>query len=211
MTRAEFIERTLRQIYGGQPSDDATISYNLVNKWLSDAIALAAKQNYKESVSIEGIGYVNSSFYTKFKGLAITKDDGFEWKISLPEIPIGIGENEGIDRLELVSTTGQISNPFVQLTQKQRSFYKSLRPIPNKILFYYENSIVYVISTIVLNQYTANVVIVSGGDSTNLDSQLNVPPDYFNVMVEYIKQQLVFEQGRPVDTSNDGEDVIVTQ
>ena len=46
MTRNAFIERILRQIYNGQPSDDSNITYNLVNQWLNDAIGLAVKKNY---------------------------------------------------------------------------------------------------------------------------------------------------------------------
>jgi len=38
MTRYAFIERILRQIYNGQPSDDSSITYNQVNQWLNDAI-----------------------------------------------------------------------------------------------------------------------------------------------------------------------------
>jgi hypothetical protein len=39
MTRAEFIERTLRQIYGGYVSEDSSITPMLVNSWLNDAFA----------------------------------------------------------------------------------------------------------------------------------------------------------------------------
>jgi hypothetical protein len=39
MTRAEFIERTLRQIYGGYVSEDSSITTMLVNSWLNDAFA----------------------------------------------------------------------------------------------------------------------------------------------------------------------------
>ena len=210
MTRRFWIERCLRQIYGQQPTDDASISINLVNTWLNDAIAVAAKQNYKDNITIDGIGYINNSFYTRFSGIAITADGGminFIWKLTLPQIPLGIGENEGISTLELVdSTTGQVSRPFIPLSERQKSFYQSVRPIPNKILYYYEGNILYAVSQLLLNQYTANVTMVSGGDSTNLDSILNVPDDYMPVMVEYVKQQLLFEQTRPIDQANDGVD-----
>ena len=83
-----------------------------------------------------------------------------------------------------------------------------MRPIPNKVLYYYEWIFAYAVSTLLLNQYTANVVLVSGGDSTDLDSILNVPSDYFPVMVEYIKAQLLFERMQPVDVHNDGSDTV---
>ena len=52
--------------------------------------------------------------------------------------------------------------------------------------------------------------MVSAGDSTDLNSTLNVPQDYFPAMVEYIKQQLVFERMQPVDVQSDGLDAIKT-
>lgn len=210
MTRYEFIERALRQIYGGQPSDDSEITYNLVNSWLQDATAIAAKQNYKDNISIDGIGYINGAFYTTFSGISIASDGNFLWKINLPSIPIGIGRNEGVSTLQLVDSDGRITNPFIPISEQQRTYYQSMRPIPNKVLYYNQNKYVYAVSTLLLNQYTANVVMVSAGDSTDLESELNVPSDYFPVMVEYIKQQLMFERQVPVDTQNDGLDAIKT-
>ena len=52
--------------------------------------------------------------------------------------------------------------------------------------------------------------MISGGDSTDLDSTLNVPSDYLPVMNEYIKNQLVFERQMPLDVQNDGVDAIKT-
>ena len=48
--------------------------------------------------------------------------------------------------------------------------------------------------------------MVSGGDSTDLNSTLIVPDDYVPMIVEYIKGQLAFERSRPIDVSNDGVD-----
>ena len=65
MTRQFFIERALRQIYGGQPTDDSQITVNLVNSWLNDAIATAAKQCYKEGTSLpdktQGLDHMNDA------------------------------------------------------------------------------------------------------------------------------------------------------
>jgi hypothetical protein len=208
-TRRIFIERTLRQIYGGQPSDDATITINLVNLWLEQGIALAAKANYKDSLTIDGVGYINNSFYTTFKLLAIEDDGNFLWKISLPQIPFGIGNVDGISTVEIQDNASpQTSYPILMLSENQRSFSRGMRPIPNKLLGYPEGEFVYIQSTLILNGYTARVTMVSGGDSTDLDSTLNVPSDYFPVIVEYIKQQLMFERMAPVDLQNDGQDFV---
>jgi hypothetical protein len=209
MTRIFFIERALRQIYGGQPSDDATISKNLVNSWLEDATAVAAKVNYTESIKIDGIAYTNGSFYTTYKSLTVTKDEQFLYKVQLPHTPVGLGTDEGVSTC-IFSDGTKNSYPLIWMTQNQKAIHRGMRSIPNKILGYSEGQYVYAESTINLAQYTAKVCMVSAGDSTDLNSALNVPQDYFPAMVEYIKQQLVFERMQPVDVQSDGLDAIKT-
>lgn len=211
MNRKTYIEMVRRQIYGGQPADDATITVGLVNKWLDIAIAAAAKQNNKDNITIDGISYINNSFYTIFKGLSVTKDENFLWKIELPQLPLGIGTSEGISTLEFKDpTTGEIAYPAVMMSENQRSFQRGMRTIPNKILAYSQGEFIYALSTLILSPYTASVTMVSGGDSTDLNSTLNVPSDYFPVMVQYIQQQLLLERSQPVDVTNDGLDAVRT-
>jgi len=210
MTRKQYIEQIRRLIYGGQPSDDAEISVGLVNQWLNQAIGVAAKQNYKDNYSLDGIGYVSNSFYSKFTGIAITGGSNFLWSISLPQIPLGIGAQDGLSTLQLVDSDGRITQPFVLLTENQKTYFDSMRPIPNKVLGYYEGKTLYAKSTLVLSQYTANVTMVSGGLSTDLTSTLIIPDDYIPVMTEYLKQQLLFERMQPVDVQQDGMDAVKT-
>lgn len=211
MTRAAFIERVRRQIYGGQPSDDASITVGLVSNYLNDAIAVAAKANYKENIAIDGIGYVNNSFYTVFKSLSITQDEQFLWKITLPQIPVGLGNFDGISTLQIKDDSSpQISYPVVLLSENQRSFQRGMRDIPNKIVGYSQGKFIYLLSTLLLSAFTAQATMVSGGDSTDLTTELNVPPDYFPVMMQYLQQQLLLERNQPKDETNDGADIIRT-
>jgi hypothetical protein len=206
MTRLEYIEKTLRQVYGGQPTADSEITINLVNLWLSEATGIAAKQNYKDNFQIEGIGFVNDAFYTTFKSLPIIADERLLWRFQLPEIPLGIGYNEGIATVVFKKTNGELSYPGIPISQKQREYSRSMRLIPNKILFYSEGIYGYAISPILMTAYTASVTMVSGGASTNLNSILNIPPDYFPVIDGYILQQLSMERKAIPDLSNDGRD-----
>lgn len=200
-----------RQIYGDQPSDDANITTNLVNRWLNIATANAAKQNYKENIALDGIQYVNNSFYTTFKSIAVTKDENFLWKVTLPQIPLGIGETSGISTVVFKdAATNQISYPVVLLSQNQVSFQKGMRNIPNKLLGYSEGKYVYVLSTLLLSAYTATVTMISSGDGDDLTSTVNIPDDYFPIIVEYLKQQLMFQRQTPQDVTNDGSDIIQT-
>lgn len=209
MTRNQLIERVLRQIYGGQPTDDSNITFNLVNQWLNDAIGGAVKKNYTDSIQLDGIAYVNNSFYTTYSNLAITQDGSpvnMIYKFTLPQIPIALGRDEGVASIQFRDTSGKASYDAVPLSINQVAYINQLRPIQNKIQYWLEGQFIYAKSDILLNKYTASVRMVSGGDSSNLDSVLNVPDDYMPFIIEYIKQQLVFEQSRPIDVDNNGVD-----
>ncbi len=207
MTRNIFIERILRQIYNGQPSDDSSITYNLVNQWLNDAIGLAAKKNYTDGIQMDGIAYVNNSFYTTFTNLDIAAEpvDTVTYSVDLPQIPVALGKNEGIATLQFVGDK-RTSQTAIPLSMNQVAYIEQLRPIQNKILYWIEGKNIYIKSAIQLTSYKATIRMISGGDSTDLESTLIVPDDYVPMIVEYIKGQLAFERSRPIDTANDGVD-----
>lgn len=207
MTRYQLIERILRQIYNGQPSDDSNITYGLVNQWLNDAIGLAARKNYTDSIQMDGISYINNSFYTTFKNLDIEAEtvDNVTYRVDLPSIPVALGKNEGVSTLQFVGDK-KTSQTAIPLSMNQIAYQEQLRPIQNKITYWVEGKNIYVKSSIPLTSYKATVRMVSGGDSTSLDSTLIIPDDYMPVVVEYIKGQLAFEKSRPIDQSNDGVD-----
>lgn len=210
MTRQQLIEQILRQVYGTQPSDDASITPNLINQMINQGIGIVVKQNYKDAVQLDGIGYINNSFYTTFKALPITLDENFIWKLTLPQVPMGIGRNEGISTLQFKNSNAEISRPVIWLSQDQVTYYQSLQQPPNKTLAYQQGESVYVISSLMLNQYTATVTIISGGDSTNLASVLNVPDDYIPGIVDYVTKTLMLARNQIQDNANDGNDAIRT-
>lgn len=207
MTRYALIERILRQIYNGQPSDDSSITYNLVNQWLNDAIGLAVKKNYTDSIQMDGVAYVNNSFYTTFTNIDINAEtvDTVTYSINLPIIPYSLGKNEGVAMLQFVGDK-KTSQTAIPLSMNQVAYIEQLRPIQNKILYWVEGKNIYVKSSIPLTQYKATLRLISGGDSTDLNSTLIVPDDYMPMVIEYIKGQLAFEKSRPIDQSNDGVD-----
>jgi hypothetical protein len=206
MTRKTFIERILRQIYNGQPSDDSNITFNLVNQWLNDAIGVAAKKNYTDSIQMDGVAYVNNSFYTSYSGLTITSVNNTTFKFTLPQIPVALGKNEGLATLNFSNNNTPTTFGAVPLSMNQVSYQDTLRPIQNKVVYWSQGQEVYMSTGIPLTAYKANVRMVSGGDSTDLNSTLIIPDDYVPIMVEYIKAQLAFERSRPIDASNDGVD-----
>jgi hypothetical protein len=207
MTRYALIERILRQIYNGQPSDDSNITYNLVNQWLNDAIGLAVKKNYTDNIQMDGVAYVNNSFYSTFTNVDISAEtvDTVTYSVALPVIPYALGRNEGVAMLQFVGDK-KTSQTAIPLSMNQVAYQEQLRPIQNKILYWIEGKKIYIKSAIPLTQYKATLRLISGGDSSDLTSTLVVPDDYIPHIIEYIKGQLAFEKSRPIDTSNDGVD-----
>lgn len=210
MTRSQLIEQILRQVYGTQPTDDASITPNLVNQMINQGIGLAIKQNYRDSIQLDGVGYINNSFYTTFKNLAITNDSNFLWKVTLPQIPMGIGQDEGISTLQLKNNANEVTLPVVWLSQNQVTYYQTMPPIPGKTLAYSQGDNVFIISTNILSQYTATATIVSGGDSSNLSSTLVIPDDYLPVIVDYVTKALAQSRLQIQENVNDGVDAIRT-
>ena len=207
MTRYALIERILRQIYNGQPSDDSSVTYNLVNQWLNDAIGLAVKKNYTDSIQMDGISYINNSFYTTYTNLDISAEtvDNVTYSIALPQIPFALGKNEGVATLQFVGDK-KTSQTAIPLSMNQVAYIDNMRPIQNKILYWIEGKHIYAKSSIPLTSYKATLRMISGGDSADLNSTLIVPDDYVPMIIEYIKGQLAFERSRPIDQSNDGVD-----
>lgn len=206
MTRSFYIERIIRQVYGGQPTDDSEITPNLVNSFINDGIALAAKQNYIESIKLDGVAYVNNGFSTTFSGIAITTDttNNLGYKLTLPQIPVALGKNEGINTLRFRDENGFISQSVIWLSSNQAGYADNMKPIPNKIYAYNEGSTVRFTSALPLYQYTATVSMVSGGDSANLSSELNVPDDWYPMVNDYVLKMLMLQKAQPQDAANDG-------
>ena len=207
MTRKIFIERILRQIYNGQPNDDSSITFNQVNQWLNDAIGIAAKKNYTDSIQMDGVAYINNSFYTTYTNLDISAEqvDNVTYSVALPQIPFALGKNEGVATLQFVGDK-KTSQTAIPLSMNQVAYIDNMRPIQNKILYWIEGKHIYAKSSIPLTSYKATLRMISGGDSSDLTSTLIIPDDYMPLIVEYIKGQLAFERSRPIDQANDGVD-----
>jgi len=205
MTRIFFIERILEQLYGGKSPDSRSISHNLVNSFLNDGIAIMAKESYKENLKLDNIAYVNNSFYTSYKNLAIiTGDNSNEYQSILPQIPIGIGRNEGIASAQ-IKVSSVLSRPVIILTPAQWNMF-DLLPQPTGIPCLPEGNKLLFKSTLGLNIYTVSIRMISGGDSTDLTSIINVPDEWFDALNTYVLNKLLLERSQPKVNENTGID-----
>lgn len=206
MTRRQYCQLIIEQIYNGPPPADATVTVNKVNLLLNGAIATAIKMNYVEAFKLDGVKYVNDSFYLTFKDLAVIKDasQNFIYQVSLPAIPVGIGTNDAISGIRLTKD-GQTSLAVIMLNNQEWARKEGMRKIGNGILGHYENKTIELESTVLLFNHKARVTMVSGG-ATDLSTEVNIPDDYMKSVLAFIKEELVFEKTRPMDTANDGKD-----
>jgi hypothetical protein len=207
-TRKIFAQQIQRLIYNDIPSDDVTISLNLINRYVNMGIAIAVKTNYSENLKIDGIGYVNSSFYTTFKGIAITKStfEDFCYEFTLPEIPVALGRNEGVAQMT-IKDGNNFSLTGVPLTTEQVPFRKNMRRIPNRFYYWYERSTGIIDSVLDLTDYTVNVKLASGGgDSSDLSTTINIPNEWLSFVQDYVVKNFIFERQQAQSITNDGID-----
>lgn len=204
MQRLFLIRRLIRDCFGEQPNNDTNITDSFVNALLNEGIALAIKQNWKESIQLDGIAYINDSFITTYKGLAVTSDEAFMYKVSLPAIPLALGRNEGVKSLKFKNAAGKLSRECIPLNSSQKTFL-NYRVIPNRILYYYEGNNIFAQSTLLLSVYSATVSLISAGN-TDLSSEINLPEDYLSVVTGYVSAILMRERQVPKDVTADGVD-----
>ena len=207
MVRYQLIEQILRAVYGDQPRDDSTITPNLVNLYINQGLALAVKTQYKESIQIDGVSYINNSFYTTYRNIPIVQEENLLWKLILPSVPIAIGRNEGVADLKLRGiNNGDQTIDGIPMSMSQKGYYYSMKRIPNRFLYYYEGKNLFILSSLLLNQYTGSVTIISGGgnDSTDINSELSAPDDFIPFIIDYAVKALLAMRQVPQDITNDG-------
>ncbi len=208
ITRSAYIEQMLRDVYGSQPTDDSALTENLVNVWVNEGIGIAIKQSWKESAALEGITYLNNSFYLTFTDLAIVTENRNDllYKTTLPQIPYSLGRNEGVASVRFADSFEQMSYDAVPLSTNQIAYAFQMRAIPNKVLYWNESQYIYIKSPLPLWRMTATVRMVAASeDASDLDSVLNLPDDVLALVTAYVTKNLMMQrQQARVQTVNDG-------
>lgn len=205
MTRKTLIEQIRRLYYGGIPSDDSNLTENEVNIYINQAIAYFAKQNYTESINLDGIENVNDAFYATFKGLTITKDnDTGYYSATLPHPPVGLSRGYGISTVTFPVSTG-LSKAPIPISPRELDYVDKISTPPSKIFYWAEGNKLWFKSYTNLVGKSAIVRMVSA-ENTDKDSELNVPAEYISDMINWIMRQLSIRKQMPEDTTNDGLD-----
>ena len=66
---------------------------------------------------MDGVAYVNNSFYTSYSGLTITSVNNTTFKFTLPQIPVALGKNEGLATLNFSNN----NTKHIQIFRKKLS------------------------------------------------------------------------------------------
>jgi hypothetical protein len=206
MTRRTLIEQIRRLYYGGVPGDDANLTENEVNQYISQAIAYIAKVNYTDSIKLDGVETVSDAFYATFKNLALTFDsDTGYWYATLPHPPLGLSRGYGISSVTFPVSTGLAKAP-VPISPRELDLIDNMKKPPSKIFYWSEGARLYFKSPYYnLNTKTPIVRMVSA-ENTDLTAEVNVPGEHISDMINWILSQLKVRKGMPEDTTNDGLD-----
>jgi len=207
MTRKVLIEQIRRMYYGGVPNDDANLTENEVNQYISQAIAYIAKVNYTDNIKLDGIESISDAFYTTFKNLTVTKDnDTGYYYTTLPQPPVGLSRGYGISTVTFPVSTGLAKAP-TPVSPREVDYIEQIKLPPSKIFYWVEGKTLWFKSYVNLVTKTPIVRMIST-ENSDLTAELNVPGEYISDIINWIMQQLRMRKGIPEDTTNDGLDKV---
>lgn len=204
MTRRAYCELILRRLANGDVSDDFPIKIEEVSQWIEQGVAVAAMKNYTDNANIE-IEYVSDSFYTTFKNLSLTKDSetGF-FNTTVPAAPYGIPKGYDVASVN-IEGQGILSNGLIRVNIQQLDYYLKLSLPPKAIFYWFEGKVLNLFSTwAILDGFKVRVRMASGGDSTDLSAELNIPSDYMGFVSDFVFQKLMPTLNIQQDNVNDG-------
>jgi hypothetical protein len=206
MTRRFLCELIQRRFAGGDPSDDFPIQLEEINGWLNFGLAAAAMKNYGDTAALD-VEHVADAFYYTFTALPLSMDSATGYYYTtLPQLAYALPKGYDITGVN-IAEGGQLSKGFVRIFQNQLDRYRDMRMPPNKSAYWVEGSTLYVNSPFLLDGKSLRVRMASGGDSSDLDSQVGVPDDLVDFVVAQVYNKfLPFMNVKP-DLSNDGVNV----
>jgi len=206
MTRRTLIEQIRRLYYGGVPGDDANLTENEVNQYISQAIAYVAKINYTDSIKLDGVETVSDAFYSTFKNLTLTLDsDTGYWYATLPHPPLGLSRGYGISSVTFPVSTGLAKAP-VPISPREIDLIDNMKKPPSKIFYWAEGGRLYFKSPYYNLNAKLPIVRMVSAENTDLTADVNVPGEHISDMINWILNQLKVRKGMPEDTTNDGLD-----
>jgi hypothetical protein len=205
-TYGYLAEQILSTYYKGVRSDDSSYSLKYIASMLAQEVAFMARKNAFENGNNGDITYINDTFISTFKSLAVATDAiSLEKYIVLPSMPTALPNNQEIVSVSLNRKTNKT---FIPMKNKDR-FAQAFLPSIRGVVFYYiedgklyfDNPENFIFTAITLKMAGA----LPSGDI--LDAQLNIPKNYETEIIDKVLNRLLSVNRLGQDLSNDGDSI----
>lgn len=202
ITRKNIIDRIRRAIYGGIPPDSAEITVNLVNSYLNDGIAAAAKKNFQENFAVDQIGSVADGFYMTFSPFTISHDDvtGY-YGFDAPQMPLSLPAGINVSNLFVVMPS-KIKVECSRITTRDLQVMFEVPMDTREIYYWLEGMKVMLWSKGDITGSKA-YMRMPYAESSDLNAAINCPPDMIPDVTGYVLQMLGVQAQEAPMTQNE--------
>lgn len=198
-------EQILTTYYKGVRNDDSQYSLRHIASMVAQEVAVMARKNAFENSNGGEITYINDSFISTYKSVAVTLDSVSKEKYCLlPAVPTALPNNQEIVSVSLNTNTNKT---FIPMRNKDRFAQAFLKPIKGIVFYYIESGRLYFDNPENF-QFTLVTIKMAGalpsGDKI-LDVQLNIPKNYESEIIDKIMARLLSISRLGQDLTNDGD------
>lgn len=199
-------EQILTTYYKGVRNDDSQYSLRHIASMVAQEVALMARKNAFENSNGGDITYINDSFISTYKSVAVLLDSVSKEKYCvLPAVPTALPNNQEIVSVSLNTKTNKT---FIPMRNKDRFAQSFLRPIKGMVFYYIEAGRIYFDNPENF-QFTALTIKMAGAlpSGAILDAQLNVPKNYESEIIDKVLSRLLSMSRLGQDLTNDGDSI----
>ena len=199
-------EQILTTYYKGVRNDDSQYSLRHIASMVAQEVALMARKNAFENSNNGDITYINDSFISTYKSVAVLLDDVSKEKYCvLPAVPTALPNNQEIVSVSLNTKTNKT---FIPMRNKDRFAQAFLRPIKGMVFYYIEAGRIYFDNPENF-QFTALTIKMAGAlpSGAILDAQLNIPKNYETEIIDKVLGRLLSVSRLGQDLTNDGDSI----
>lgn len=189
-TKKEVCDEIRIEVYGGQPTNDASISLNLILRKLNDKTAAYALKSASINYQVDGYFQSDDIFRTTYTNLQLTQDQYTGVKYTaLPVQPVSLPRSRSFEVFPLAQRGGAQNSLFKMISRDEVTYVRSLPGLKKVYCFEDSGNMNFVDNNGILAYVTAvNISIVTGG-MNNLSDYLNLPGD----MIDAIKREIIGE------------------
>ena len=199
-------EQILTTYYKGVRNDDSQYSLRHIASMVAQEVALMARKNAFENSNGGDITYINDSFISTYKNVAVLLDSLSKEKYCvLPAVPTALPNNQEIVSVSLNTKTNKT---FIPMRNKDRFAQSFLRPIKGMVFYYIEAGRIYFDNPENF-QFSALTIKMAGAlpSGAILDAQLNIPKNYETEIIDKVLGRLLSVSRLGQDLTNDGDSI----